>query len=71
MSQERWELSRAWLRWRVIRVTDLGVVAGVPTKPFRTVERTFWRYRAAIEYVLSRPATAHIRVTSGVREGRP
>ena len=64
---ETWEIERGWLRWWVIRVSSCGVVAGVPTRPFRTVERAFWRHGAAMGYAVSRPATAHVRVANAGR----
>jgi len=69
--QEHWEVTRPFLRWMVVRVTELGVVAGVPTRPFRTVERAFWRHSAALKYAAARPTTGHVRVSNGQLEWTP
>lgn len=62
MTAERWDVEQRGLRWYVVHVVDCGMVAGVLTKPFRQVERRFWRFASALRYAVERKETAHIRV---------
>lgn len=50
----KWIIIRSGLRWRVVKVTDCGVIEGVPTRPFYCHERSFWRFDLAKQYIVSR-----------------
>jgi hypothetical protein len=63
-----WDIEQRAVGWTVIRVDDCGVVAGVPTRPFRTRERWFMRFSSALRYATDRAGTVlAVRLVSGRR----